>query len=59
MFGELDSNMFDDAFKLASIGFEKASDMPENSNPTEVSEPNTLGAFLAVGLIVAWRRKNK
>ena len=59
VFGELDSNMFDDAFKLASIGFEKASDMPENSNPTEVSEPNTLGAFLAVGLIVAWRRKNK
>lgn len=59
VFGELDSNMFDDAFKLASIGFEKASDTPGNSNPTEVSEPNTLGAFLAVGLIVAWRRKNK
>lgn len=57
VFGQLDSTMFDDAFKLASIGFSKPGS--SQTDPTSVSEPRTLGAFLACALVVAWRRKRK
>lgn len=59
MFGELDSNMFDDVFKFVSIGFEKVFDMSGNFNFIEVSELNIFGVFLVVGLIVVWCCKNK
>lgn len=57
VFGQLNSAMFDDAFKLASIGFSQAG--TPQSDPTAVSEPHTLGAFLAFIFVAAWKRKRK
>ncbi len=59
VFGQLNADMFDDAFKLASIGFSKA--MPSNDPPssTEVSEPHSIGILLAAGLIYCRQRKQR
>ncbi|BFT29783.1 hypothetical protein D210916BOD24_09590 [Alteromonas sp. D210916BOD_24] len=57
VFGQLNANMFDDAFKLASIGFSKPTPQDGPSPSTQVGEPQHIGILLAAGLIYARRRK--
>ena len=57
VFGQLDANMYDDAFKLASIGFSKPSPQEDPGPSTQVTEPKHVGILLAAGLLYARRRK--
>jgi len=57
VFGNINGNMYNDAFKLTSIGFDTDSTDPSTGDPTAVSEPGTLGALLACSLFIMWRRR--
>lgn len=58
VFGELDGNMYNDAFKLTSVGFSvDGTNDPQPGDPTAVSEPRTLGSLLAFALFIAWRKR--
>lgn len=46
-----------DAFKLASIGFEKVSDDNNNGGGEPVNAPGSLALLLLAGSFAAWRRK--
>ncbi|WP_414827938.1 exosortase-dependent surface protein XDP1 [Alteromonas sp. H39] len=53
---------FGTGFKLESIGFKIAQNNPkdpDDTDPTEVSEPGTLGIMLLGGALVALRRKRR
>ncbi|MDO6475068.1 PEP-CTERM sorting domain-containing protein [Alteromonas sp. 1_MG-2023] len=54
VFGDIGGTLYDDAFKLASIGFSKK-EMPQ----TDVPEPGTLALFLMGGSLALWRRKQQ
>ena len=57
VFGQIDGTMYNDAFKLTSIGFATdASDTP--TTPTSVNEPGMFGALLACALVIGWRRRS-
>ena len=54
-FGDIGGSMYNDAFKLASVGFTtNGSESPPPS--TEVSEPTALGLLMAGGLFIGWRK---
>ncbi|GGW85624.1 exosortase-dependent surface protein XDP1 [Alteromonas halophila] len=56
VFGDIGGRMYNDAFKLASVGF-KAGNNGDSSPSAQVSEPATLGLLLAGGLLAGWRKK--
>lgn len=51
VFGDIGHKMFDDGFKLASIGFNT------KGTPTEVTEPGTFAMLFMGGALAMWRRK--
>lgn len=56
VFGNIGGYVGNDAFKLANIGF-SISEPTDNSPPTAVSEPGTIGLLMACSIFVMWRRK--
>ena len=60
VFGDIGHTMFNDGFKLASIGFNaKGGDTPPTNPPTEVTEPGTFAMLFMGGALAMWRRKRK
>lgn len=60
VFGDIGHSMYDDGFKLASIGFNtKGGDTPPTNPPTEVTEPGTFAMLFMGGALAMWRRKRK
>lgn len=56
VFGDNGGDMYNDAFKLASVGFNKVN-TPESGKPNaEVSEPASVALLFAAGGLIAWRR---
>ncbi|MBU2979042.1 exosortase-dependent surface protein XDP1 [Alteromonas sp. C1M14] len=56
VFGDIGESMYDDGFKLASVGFTtKPSDKPV----TEVPEPGTFAMLFMGGAFAMWRRKRQ
>ncbi|MGB0566940.1 MAG: exosortase-dependent surface protein XDP1 [Alteromonas macleodii] len=56
VFGNIGGEFNNDAFKLANIGF-SVTETAGTPDPTEVSEPGTIGLLMACSLFVMWRRK--
>ncbi|GEA03996.1 hypothetical protein KUL17_28930 [Alteromonas sp. KUL17] len=56
VFGNIGGEFNNDAFKLANIGF-SITETAGTPDPTEVSEPGTIGLLMACSLFVMWRRK--
>ncbi|MBU3021919.1 exosortase-dependent surface protein XDP1 [Aestuariibacter sp. A3R04] len=54
VFGDIGHKMFDDGFKLASIGFNT-----KGKPPTAVTEPGTFAMLFMGGALAMWRRKRK
>ena len=58
VFGQIDGNMYNDAFKLTSIGFSIDDNDSPTIPPTSISEPSMFGALLACCLVIGWRRRS-
>ncbi len=58
VFGDNGGDMYNDAFKLASVGFDKTAAPGVNRPSAEVSEPGNIAILLAAGGLIAWRRKH-
>ena len=57
VFGDISGEMYNDGFKLASIGFnKKGGDQPP---PSEVTEPGTFAMLFMGGALAFWRRKRQ
>lgn len=55
VFGDIGHSMYDDGFKLASVGFNKK---PGEEPPTtQVTEPGTFAMLFMGGALAMWRRK--
>ncbi|MBT81780.1 MAG: PEP-CTERM sorting domain-containing protein [Alteromonadaceae bacterium] len=55
VFGDIGYDMFDDGFKLASVGFNKK---PGEEPPTtQVTEPGTFAMLFMGGALAMWRRR--